>query len=218
MRWLMSSIGRKQVVGLTGLGLCGFLLTHMAGNMLILVSPQAYNEYSHALITNHLIYVAEIGLLGLFLLHFALATAHTVMGFRGRETQYAVRSNGAKGTSWIQRSLWPQGAVILLFLILHLATFKYGPYYTATYNGVEMRDLHQLVIDVFHQPGYVAWYVFALLILCLHLSHGFGSAFQTLGVNHPRYQRPIRMASLAYAAIITLGFLSQPFYVYFIHN
>ena len=68
--WIGSTVGRKQVIGLTGLGLCGFLFTHMIGNMLILVGPQAYNEYAYALTSNHLIFAAEAGLLMLFLAHY----------------------------------------------------------------------------------------------------------------------------------------------------
>jgi succinate dehydrogenase / fumarate reductase cytochrome b subunit len=210
---MCSTIGRKQLVGVTGLGLSFFLLTHMAGNMLILVSPEAYNKYSYALISNPLLPAAEIGLLVAFVAHLALAIRLQIMNWGARDSRYAVKSNGAKATSIIQRSLWAQGLLILVFVILHLITFKYGPHYTVTYDGHEMRDLHKLVLEVFSSPGYVAWYIVALLVLLLHLSHGVGSAFQTLGIHHPRYQKPIRCFSIGYAFIVIAGFLSQPIYV-----
>lgn len=216
--WLASSVGRKQLIGLTGLGLCGFLFTHMAGNMLILVSAQKYNEYSHALISNPLIYAAEAGLLAMFVAHLLFALRLSWMNFQARDTRYAVLPNGAKRTKWSQRTLWAQGLLILVFAILHVITFKYGPYYTVNYGGVEMRDLHKLVIEVFSMPGYVAWYVVALFVLFFHVCHGFGSAFQTLGINHPRYNPGIKALSWLYAIVVIGGFLSQPLYVLFFNQ
>lgn len=215
--WLCSTIGRKQLIGVTGLGLSFFVLTHMLGNMLILVGPEAYNEYSHKLVSNPLIYAAEAGLLAIFVGHLIFALRLTIKNWGARDTRYAMLPNGAKRTSWTQRSLWAQGLLILVFLILHLITFKFGHHYTATYNGVEMRDLHKLIIEVFHEPVYVAWYIVALVVLGFHLSHGVGSSFQTLGIHHPRYQKGIKCFSIGYAVIVIAGFLSQPIYVYFMH-
>lgn len=211
--WMCSTIGRKQLVGVTGLGLSFFLLTHMAGNMLILVSAEAYNKYAHALVSNPLLPVAEVGLLVAFVLHLLLAIRLQIMNWGARDSRYAVMSNGAKGTSMIQRTMWAQGSLILVFVILHLITFKYGSHYTVNYGGVEMRDLHKLVVEVFSSTGYVAWYIVALIVLLFHLSHGVGSAFQTIGIHHPRYQKPIRCFSIGYAFIVIAGFLSQPIYV-----
>ena len=216
--WIGSTIGRKQLIGVTGLALSGFVLTHMLGNMLILVGAEKYNEYAHALVSNPLLPLAEGGLLLAFLAHLIYALRLTVMNWSARDTRYAVRSNGAKRTKWTQRTLWAQGLVILVFLILHLITFKYGPEYKVTYGTTEMRDLHRLVIEVFQQPIYVAWYAVALVILCLHLSHGFGSSLQTLGVNHPRYNVAIKGLSWVYALLVTVGFLSQPIYVFFLRG
>jgi succinate dehydrogenase / fumarate reductase cytochrome b subunit len=216
--WLGSSVGRKHLVGLTGLGLSAFVFTHMAANMLILVSPQMYNNYSHALISNPLIYAAEAGLLAMFVAHVILALRLSWQNFTARDSRYAVLPNGEKRTSWTQRSLWAQGLLILVFVILHLNTFKYGPYYTVTYGSVEMRDLHKLVLEVFKEPGYVAWYVVAMIVLGFHLSHGVGSSFQTLGINHPRYNHAIKSFSWIYALVVAGGFLSQPIYVFFIHR
>ena len=107
-----------------------------------------------------------------------------------------------------------QGTILLVFIITHLITFKYGTYYETTQDGVVMRDLARLMREVFNNPGYVAWYVVSLLMLSLHLKHGFGSVFQSFGLLHPSYQAKIKGASWAYAVIVTLGFLSQPLYVF----
>ncbi len=217
-RWITSNIGRKQIIGLTGLGLSFFVLMHMAGNLLILVGPQVYNEYSHALISNPLIYLAEAGLVVFFLGHLVVASKISIENIRARTTRYAVLPHGEKGTSWIQRTLWPQGLLIFVFLVLHLATFKYGTYYTVDYGKGEIRDLHRLVIEVFQKPGYVMWYVVALIALLLHLSHGIASSFQTFGVHFPRHQKTVRRASWVYALVVGIGFIIQPLYVYFIYR
>jgi succinate dehydrogenase / fumarate reductase cytochrome b subunit len=215
--YLTSSIGRKQLMGLSGLGLSLFVLTHMAGNMLIFVGPDAYNSYSHALITNKLIYVAEAGLVFLFLLHAITATWLTIENRRARPQGYYQGTNGAKAVCPASKTMAYQGVIILVFTILHLITFKYGTMYETTVNGVVMRDLHRLVLEVFHKPGYVAWYVVALIALGFHLSHGFASSFQSLGFNHTRYTPWLKCAGRAYAFIVMAGFLAQPLYVYFWH-
>lgn len=216
--WLNSTIGRKQLVGVTGIGLSLFVLSHMIGNMLILVGPKAYNEYSHALISNPLIYLAEGGLVAMFIGHLILALLLSWQNFTARDFKYAMRPSGEKRTSLIQRSLWAQGLLIFAFLVLHLLTFKYGQHYTADYGKGEIRDLHRLVLEVFEKPEYMVGYVFCLLVLGLHLSHGVGSSLQTFGVYQPRFQKHFRCLSIAYAVIVTLGFLSQPIYVFFLRG
>ena len=215
--YLKSTIGRKQIVAVTGLGLALFVLAHMAGNMLIFISPEAYNLYGHKLTSNPLIYVAEAGLLAIFLFHLGLAIKLTFENRSARKQTYAKAASGDKATSWIQKTMIHQGLLILVFVILHLLTFKYG---TTTYveiEGEKVRDLHSLIIEVFHMPIYVYGYLFALFVLGLHLSHGISSSIQTLGFHHPKYQSKIKCASWIYAIVVAGGFISQPIYVYFFH-
>jgi len=217
-RLIYSTIGGKTLVGLTGLALSLFVLTHMAGNMLIFVGPEAYNKYGHALTSNPLIYVAEAGLVAVFLIHVVKAAFLTKKNWSARSQKYAVSASGDKATSQIQKTLWAQGLVILVFVVLHLLTFKYGNYYEVTYGDESIRDLFRLIVEIFNQPIYVIGYSIALIILGLHLSHGVSSAFQTLGLNHPKYTPLIKSFSLFYAVVVAAGFLSQPIYVYFFHK
>jgi succinate dehydrogenase / fumarate reductase cytochrome b subunit len=212
--YLCSTIGRKQIVALTGLGLTLFVLLHMLGNCLIFVSPEAYNTYSHKLTSSALIYIAEVGLVVLFFCHLYLAITLTIANRRARPDGYAMGTNGKKGVSFASKTMIYQGSILLVFVILHLITFKYGPHYTVTYDGVEMRDLHRLVLEVFHSPAYVGWYVICLLLLGLHLSHGVSSSVQTLGGNHPHYNKFIKCFGYFYAVVVSLGFISQPLYVF----
>ena len=216
--YLSSTIGRKQTLGIAGLGLSVFVLTHMLGNLLIFVSPEAYNQYGHALTSNPLIYAAEAGLLGIFVLHVINAIYLKFKAKFAREQSYDVTLNGEKAVSFASKTMIHTGMIILIFVVLHLITFKFGTLYTATYDGQEIRDLHRLVIEVFQSPFYVAWYILSLLALGVHLSHGVGSAFKTLGFNHPRYNPAIEKISIAYGVLIALGFISQPVYVFFIHQ
>lgn len=203
-------------MALTGLGLSLFVLTHMAGNLLIFFGPEKYNAYSHALISNPFIYVAEAGLVVLFLVHVALAIALTIENKRARGGRSYVTTSGAKGVSFASKTMIHQGLVLLVFTILHLITFKYGPDYRVSYDGVGMRDLHALVLEVFHQPIYVAWYVVCLILLGLHLSHGVWSAFQSLGVYHPRYTPLLKCFAVFYAAVVAAGFIAPPVYIFLV--
>ncbi len=218
LRLVKSTIGSKSLVGVTGLGLSLFVLSHMAGNLLILVDPKMYNLYGHALVTNPLIYLAEMGLIALFLAHVVKAVLLTFVNRQARPQKYAMASSGDKATSAVTKTMWAQGLIIFVFVILHLFTFKFGNYYEVIYDGEPVRDLHRLVVEVFAQPGYLVGYIIALLILGLHLSHGVGSAFQTLGFNHPKYTPMIKKISCLYAFIVAGGFIAQPLYVFFIYK
>jgi succinate dehydrogenase / fumarate reductase cytochrome b subunit len=212
--FLRSTIGKKYLMGLAGLIWAGFVLTHMAGNLLIFVSSDAYNMYSHALTSNKLIYVAEAGLVLALVLHVYLALSLTLQNRSAKGSRYAVKAKGEKKARFASTWMGIQGSVILAFVIIHLATFKYGTYYETTVNGVVMRDLSKLVLEVFQSPGYLAWYLVALVLLGFHLSHGVGSVFQSFGWMNGRYQPILRKASIIYALVVAAGFISQPLYVY----
>jgi len=213
--FLKSTVGRKYIMGITGLVWMGFVLTHMAGNMLILVSPDLYNAYGHAIVSNKpLLYAAETVLVLALIAHVFTAITLTIQNRKARNTRYAVLPNGEKGASIASRTMAVQGSIVLAFVILHLATFKYGTHYDTTVDGVKMRDLHKLVIEVFQQPGYVAWYVVSLVLLMFHLSHGAHSVFQSFGILERKMQCGLKKFAWTYAVVVVLGFLSQPAYVY----
>ncbi len=216
--FLKSTIGRKQLVAVAGLGLALFVFIHMAGNMLILFSPKAYNLYGHALITNPLIYFAEAGLVGIFILHAFLALFLTFKNWSSRSNKYAKNPEVKAKASLSSRTMGFQGLVIFAFVILHLLTFKFGTHHEVVYDGQTVRDLHKLVLEVFAQPIYVVGYVFTLILMFGHLAHGFGSVFQSLGFSRVRYGSIIDGISFVYSLVVVGGFISQPLYVYFIYQ
>ena len=213
--YFCSTIGRKQLVALSGLVWVLFIMGHMAGNMLIFLGPEAYNRYGNAIATNPLLlYGTEVVLVLALVTHVVLTVWLTRENRKARAQCYAMSTNGKKAARPASKTMIFHGTIILVFIITHLTTFKYGPHYTVNYGGVEMRDLARLMSEVFGDPMYVAWYVVSLILLFAHLSHGVASVFQTWGINHPQYNEKINRFGYAYAFVVTLGFLSQPIYVF----
>lgn len=212
--FVSSSIGRKMIMGVCGAIWAGFVLTHMAANTLILFSAELYNKYSHAIVSNKpLLYGAEAVLLLALIVHATLGIKLALENRAARQKKYAVGTPASKRTTIASRTMAIQGSLILAFVIYHLITFKYGTHYDVTYDGVVMRDLHRLVLEVFQSPAYVAWYIFCLILLGFHLSHGAWSVFQSLGINHPKYNPYLKVGSVVYAVVVALGFMAAPIYV-----
>jgi succinate dehydrogenase / fumarate reductase cytochrome b subunit len=105
------------------------------------------------------------------------------------------------------------GSILLAFLVIHLKTFKFGPHYQSAEPGV--RDLARLVLEKFHFPGWVAFYVVAMLVVGLHLRHGVSSALQSLGGIPQRFTRVFLIGGAAIALAIAGGFALIPLVVYF---
>jgi len=208
-----STIGQKFLVGISGLGISGFALTHMAGNLLIFKGPEAYNTYGHNLIHMPFFIVAELGLLGMFLMHIGLTVRLVMKNKSAREVSYSNRAEGKKATSFAALTMILSGALMLAFLVLHIATFKYGAYYSVTYNGVEMRDLYRLIEEKFKSPLYSGWYVLCLALLLVHLSHGIKATFQSLGLLSSNHARLSQIGFVS-ACVIALGFMSQTIFMF----
>ncbi|MGZ3773748.1 MAG: succinate dehydrogenase cytochrome b subunit [Pseudobdellovibrionaceae bacterium] len=212
--FLRSSVGKKYIMGITGLIWAGFVLAHMAGNLLIFVSHDAYNAYGHAITSGNIVYVAEIVLVLALISHVFTAVSLTMANKAAKETKYAVAASGEKRVSLASRTMAIQGSLILAFVISHLATFKFGTNYETTVNGVAMRDLAKLMVEVFQSPAFVGWYLVSLVLLGFHLSHGVGSSFQSLGLMEGTYRNLWKKLSYAYAIVVALGFISQPLYIF----
>lgn len=218
MRYFSSSVGRKQLMGISGLAISLFSLAHMLGNMSMFLGADAYNKYGHAITSNKLLlYTAEIGLVVMFGIHVYLGIKLSIENKAARKHKYAMPTNGVKKAEFASKSMKYHGMVLLGFLIYHLITFKYGPEYMVNIDGVEVRDLFKLIVEKFHQPAYVVGYVICMIFIGVHLSHGFNSSFQSLGFNHPRYKPKLRKLSIAFALLVAIGFAAQPLYVYFVY-
>ena len=213
--FLDSSVGSKYLVAFTGLSLVGFLVGHLAGNLLVYVSPETFNHYSDKLIRNPLLIPVELGLVALFLLHAYKAASVFAGGRAARPVRYAA-TNWAGHTSrksWASTTMILSGVFLLLFVPFHLKTFKYGPHYDSPEPGV--RDLWRLVAEVFSQPGYVVFYLAGMAIVGFHLWHGVSSALQSLGIDRTGLGPAVRRVGWTVALVLALGFFSIPLYFYF---
>jgi len=211
-----SSIGSKILIAFTGLALFVFLIGHLAGNLLFLAGPDTFNHYSHSLISNPLVYVAEAGLIAVFLLHILKTVAGVLANRAARPTSYAVRrwaksKNPRSRKSLASTTMILTGTVTALFVVTHLATFKYGSYYE---TGEGIRDLYRLQLEVFSSPGYVVFYLLAMGVIGFHLWHGLSSAAQSLGVSHPQWTPRLMMLGRALTVAIAGGFFIIPIFTF----
>lgn len=214
--YLQTSVVRKQVMAVTGLLLSGFLITHLAGNFLIFVSADAFNKYAHTLTSNPAIYLAEVVLASLFLIHIGLAFTLTMQNKKARPNNYYMFQPTGHGATFASRTMLITGSIVGVFLVWHITGLKFGPYYEATVDGVLMRDLHKLVIEYFQNFWNVLGYVVGMIAIGIHLSHGFWSAFQSLGFNHPKYNCLLKIKAKVLGCLITIGFGSMPLYIFFV--
>ena len=185
-------------MALTGLILYGFLIGHLLGNLLLLRGDggQTFNAYSEYLINPPLLIPAELFLAIVFLLHIYLAISVTRDNHRARPTGYQT-TRSAGGRNFASHTMIYSGAVILIFLVLHLKTFKYSE---------KTGTLYELVSSTFQQTGYTLWYLIAMIILGAHLWHAFQSALQTLSIRSEK----IKFLGLVLCLVLAIGFGSLP--------
>ncbi|NNN06190.1 MAG: succinate dehydrogenase cytochrome b subunit [Elusimicrobia bacterium] len=211
VEFLESSIGKKIMVALAGLFLCVFLLTHLAGNLILFLGGPAFDRYAQMLESNPLLPLAESGLVILFLIHIALAVRARLANMAARPVAYQVYK-GKDARTPGSSTMALTGTLVLVFIIIHVATIKFQV------GGAKGPDLFGHVTGWFHNPLYAGFYVVALIGVGLHLSHGVQSAFQTLGINHPRYTPMLKKLGAAFAILIALGFISIPIYFGFFNR
>ncbi len=215
--YLCSSIGKKQLMGVTAFLLIGFLKTHLLGNFLIIFGRDAFNEYCYRLMSlGPMLIVAEIILLAIFLTHLVLAISLVWQNKAARPVKYYSKKRTGRGATFASDTMPYTGIIILIFICLHLWSFKYGSYYEYELNGIIVRDLYQTVIEYFSNPLYTAWYVIAMIAMGIHLSHGVQSAFQSVGFRHARYTPIIKKLGCILSFFLTVGFAGLSIYGYYI--
>jgi succinate dehydrogenase / fumarate reductase cytochrome b subunit len=214
-RVFSSSVGTKLLIGLTGLALFAYLILHLAGNAAIFLGQEAFNEYSHFLISNPLIVPIEIALLLVFLLHIYKTVTMWMANRRARPVGYAKKelARHTSRKSVASSTMIASGVLIALFIVVHVKQFKYGTFYLVEGSDA-VRDLYRTEIEVFQHPLWVAFYVIATLLVGLHLRHGIASGLQSLGLDHPKYTRRITAWGVALAVVIAGGLAVIPVLVH----
>ncbi len=206
IRVFATSVGTKLLVGVTGLALFLYLITHVAGNSLAFLGPSVFNQYAHILLSNPLIPVIEIGLLLIFLVHVYKTVTMFLGNQQARPVAYAVKKNqgGPSRKTLASSTMILSGLWLLVFIVIHVKTFKYGAHYELE-GGV--RDLYRLEMENFQSPLTVGLYLLSMLVVGAHIWHGASSSFQSLGVDHPRWTPRIMATTKVLTALITAGFI-----------
>ncbi len=261
MNWIISlfntSIGKKLLMALTGLFLTLFLVVHLIGNLQLLKSDAGYsfNIYAVFMTTNPIIKFASYGLYATILLHAIKGLLLAFQNYAKRNHKYAVNP-GNQTSHWTSRWMGVLGTIILVFIVVHMASFwykyKFGevPYTryttdlltgemrvddiegaaatpllaskkmikitTETTEIVNIKDLYKTVFVAFKNPIISLFYVFCMFAMAFHLLHGFQSAFQSLGINHPKYNPLIKYLGVVISVVFPALFALIPIYVYFI--
>lgn len=208
-----SSVGKKLLTGITGIGLVTFVVVHLLGNLTLFFSASAYNQIAYVVEKlGPLTYLIELGLLAIALLHIYIGTQIYIGKRKARPVAYAEYESAGEPSrqNLSSRTMIFSGLLLGVFLVFHLATFKFGPYYELP--GSTHRDLSRLVFETFHKPTYTAAYVIVLSGLGLHLRHGLWSALQSLGV---ATKPATYAASAVLGGAIALGFIGLPLSIYF---
>ena len=196
-----SSVGKKSIMAASGLLLTLFICTHLLGNSISFLGREAFNSYAERLHSlGVLIYLFELGLLTLFLIHILTGVILYFENLGARPSRYSVDTSEG-GRSWGSRTMPYTGAIILVFIIVHLMNFHF------TDKSVLIADL---VRELLSRPGLAFFYIFSLVALALHLSHGFWSLFQSIGFNHEKYNQLLLKGALTFSILMGIVFTLIP--------
>jgi succinate dehydrogenase / fumarate reductase, cytochrome b subunit len=219
MKWfvefLKSSIGKKIVMSLTGLFLISFLIVHCLVNAMIFCNDRGatFTIWAHFMGTNPIIRTIEIVLVIGFLLHIIQGLLLWKQNRKARVVGYAYSKPSANST-WYSRSMTLLGTLILLFLVIHTSNF-WIPNRTNQFIYGEELPLYQMMLEIFQNPFEVIIYLLGCFSLFWHLLHGFKSAFQSLGLNHTKYNRAIALAGTLFSITVPLILAMMPVSIYF---
>jgi succinate dehydrogenase / fumarate reductase cytochrome b subunit len=207
--FLKTSIGKKIVMGITGLFLTTFLIIHVSINACIYFNDggKTFNAAADFMSHNPVIRILEIGLLSGLLIHMIQALRLTMENKKARPIAYA-KIDGAANSKWYSRSMGVLGSLLLIFFVVHFANFWF-PTKVAVFTHHEHNSFESMKV-VFDQWYFVAIYLVGVGALCYHLLHGIQSAFQTLGINHKNYTPAIKSFGVWFSIIVSLLFASMP--------
>ena len=210
MSWLIrtfgASIGKKLLMAITGLGFLGFLCAHLVGNLTLYKGGTAFNTYAQKLHSlGPILTVFELGLLAFALIHVTTGIILFVQNFKARSVPYK-NDRRAGGRTLSSVTMPYTGFIILAFVIFHLINFSFV--------DKTQRTIFEIVSSAFANPVYMTVYAFVMIVVALHIRHGFWSAFQTVGANHPKYMPAIMALSIIASLIFGFGFGLLPIYLW----
>lgn len=219
---LTSQVGRKLLTGITGVLLVLYVIAHLSGNLSLLSSDTtAFNRYGAFLHSfGALFYLIEISLALVILVHAYIGIAIALRKSKARKQGYEVYNSKGRPSkqSLSSRTMIITGTVLLLFIVIHVVQFRFGPGiedgYGVMVNGEEIHDLRRITYETFANIGWVIFYVGVMLLLAFHLRHGIWSALQSLGALRPSYSPVIYGLALILAILLAIGFLVLPIWIF----
>ena len=204
---LGTSVGKKLLMAVTGLFFCSFLVVHLIGNLMLYGGKELFNSYAaHLHSLGPIISIAEAFMLFFALLHILTGLILFIQNKLARPIRYQVDKNGG-GRSLGSATMPYTGFIILIFVIAHLIKFHF--------IGSDTRTIYDIVKHAFSDPFIVIFYVIAMLVVAVHISHGFWSSFQTFGINHEKYTPGIKAVGFILSLIFGVGFGFIPIWISF---
>jgi succinate dehydrogenase / fumarate reductase cytochrome b subunit len=212
LRLFTSSLGKKFLVAVTGAGLFLFVVGHLVGNLQVFLGPESINRYGHFLQTTpEILWPARIGLLAFVVIHIWTSVALTIENRAARATRYEVKELVA--ASLASRTMIWSGLIIVAFVGFHLAHYTLlivHPEFRDLQDAHGWHDIYQMMVRGFSNYWVSGFYVLAIGLLCIHLSHGAGAMFQSLGLKNESYASVIDRFAKVIAVVIFLGYISIP--------
>ena len=208
-----TSIGKKAVLAVSGVVLFGFVIVHMLGNLQGFLGPEVFNAYAEAAKSNGVVlWGARSVLLIALITHVVLVVQLYARSLGARPIAYKKKKYIA--TSYAGATMKYSGPALLLYILFHLAHFTYPGLGLGVYEHSAL-DVYGNFVSAFQIPWVVALYVTANLLLGMHLFHGAFSLLQSLGLNHPRYNRRAKNGARGFAFLVTIGNVVMPLSVFF---
>ena len=205
LRFWQAPIGKKAVMALTGVILFGYLVAHLLGNLQIYSGPDRINHYATLLHANPgFLWVARLVLLASVVLHIVASIQLTLMKQQARPVGYTKKESII--SSYASRTMMWSGPIIAAFVVFHVADLTFG----SVNPRFQEADVYHNVVASFSIPAVAIFYIVAMLLLGMHLYHGLWSMFQSLGINHPRYNGALRRFAQVFTFFIVGGNISIP--------
>lgn len=217
-----TAVGKKYVMAVTGIGMMGFVLFHMIGNLKMYAGAADLNHYAHFLQTllyplapkGVVLWILRGGLITMFVLHLHAAWSLTRLNRKARPVKYQ-SSRDYQIANFASRTMRWSGLIVLAFIVWHLLDLTFGVTnaHVGTMvmdKGEEIKDVYGSVVYTFDRIPVALFYVIANILLGIHLFHGSWSIFQSMGWNNPRFNKWRRAFATGFAAIIVIGNVSFP--------
>ncbi len=213
-----SSIGKKFIVALTGVILIGFIIGHLVGNLQIFFPPEYINSYAEKLRSlGAFLWVIRGTLLVTVVLHIYFTISLALDNRRARPVAYAEKK--CVKATWASRSMALSGLVVLAFIFFHIAHFTVRVtdprFQLLKADPLNRYDVYSMMVFGFQSPIVSGFYVLAMFLLALHLSHGTSSFFQSLGLNDKKLTPRLAFLGRVFAWLIFLGYVSIPIAIFF---